>query len=75
MDRSAAESELRSERNAQLTRWGHYCLSELLEGDDAFPKGLYLRKVDGGLWLRGYVCDPAYRFPGDALFALEIYRT
>jgi len=47
-------------------------LSEMLERDDAFPKGLYLRKVDGDLWLRGYVCDSAYRFPGDALFVLEI---
>lgn len=46
-------------------------LSELLENDDTFPKGLYLRKVDGSLWLRGYVCDSAYRFPGDALFALK----
>ena len=50
-------------------------LSEMLERDDAFPKGLYLRKVDGNLWLRGYVCDSAYRFPGDALFALELHRT
>ncbi|MBO6041320.1 MAG: hypothetical protein J6P58_08915 [Oscillospiraceae bacterium] len=50
-------------------------LSELLEQDDAFPKGLYLRKVDGKLWLRGFVCDSAYRFPGDALFALEMRRT
>lgn len=49
-------------------------LSEMLERDDAFPKGLYLRKVDGSLWLRGYVCDSAYRFPGDALFALEMRR-
>ena len=50
-------------------------LSELLERDDAFPKGLYLRKVEGTLWLRGYVCDSAYRFPGEALFALEMRRT
>lgn len=50
-------------------------LAELLEGDDSFPKGLYLHKVDGNLWLRGYVCDSAYRFPGDALFALEMHRT
>ena len=34
-------------------------------------KGLYLRNVDGKLWLRGYICDAAYRFPGDALFAFE----
>ena len=50
-------------------------LSEPLERDDAFPKGLYLRRVDGNLWLRGYVCDSAYRFPGDALFALEMRGT
>lgn len=49
-------------------------LSEMLERDDTFPKGLYLRKVDGNLWLRGYVCDSDYRFPGDALFALETCR-
>lgn len=47
-------------------------LSERLERDDAFPRGLYLRRVDGNLWLRGYVCDSAYRFPGDALFALAM---
>jgi hypothetical protein len=46
-------------------------LSEPLEKDDAFPKGLYLRNVDGKLWLRGYVCDSVYRFPGDALFAVK----
>ena len=43
--------------------------SEILEKDDSFPKGLYLRNVDGELWLRGYACDAEYRFPGGALFA------
>ena len=43
--------------------------SEPLERSDDFPKGLYLRKVDGDLWLRGYVCDDSYTFPADALFA------
>ena len=47
-------------------------LSELLENDYAFPKGLYLRNVDGDLWLRGYVCDSSYRFPDDAIFALKM---
>lgn len=46
-------------------------LSKILESDDDFPKGLYLRNVDGNLWLRGYICDNTYRFPGDALFAFE----
>ena len=49
-------------------------LSEILERDDAFPKGLYLRNVDGNLWLRGYICDDTYRFPCEALFAFETDR-
>lgn len=31
-------------------------------GDHSFPKGFYLRVVDGIPWLRGYRCDDAYRF-------------
>lgn len=50
-------------------------LSEMPERDEAFPRGLYLRNVDGSLWLRGYVCDSAYRFPADALFAFEMRKT
>ena len=46
-------------------------LSEIIEKDDAFPKGLYLRNVDGKLWLRGYVCDSEYRFSGNDLFAFQ----
>ena len=49
-------------------------LSDILEHNDAFPKGLYLRNVDGVLWLRGYICDSEYRFPGDAMFAFETIR-
>ena len=46
-------------------------LSELLESDDDFPKGLYLRNVDGTLWLRGYICDEAYGWSADDVFAFE----
>ena len=45
--------------------------SEPLEADDAFPKGLYLRNVDGKLWLRGFVCDDDYLWSGEDLFAFE----
>lgn len=31
--------------------------SEILTEDDDFPKGFYLRKIDGMLWLRGYLAD------------------
>lgn len=49
-------------------------LSESLERDDAFPKGLYLRNVEGTLWLRGYICDAEYCFPPDAMFAMMKQR-
>ena len=45
--------------------------SEVIETDDSFPKGLYLRNVDGVLWLRGYVCDSSFRFSGNDLFAFK----
>jgi hypothetical protein len=31
--------------------------SEILNEDDDFPKGFYLRKINGVLWLRGYRAD------------------
>ncbi|MBQ8161539.1 MAG: hypothetical protein IJ083_12455 [Clostridia bacterium] len=47
-------------------------LTERIEENDDFPKGLYLRNVDGTLWLRGYSCDDLYRFPAENLFAFEM---
>lgn len=32
--------------------------SEPISDDDAFPKGFYLRCIEGVLWLRGYCCGP-----------------
>jgi hypothetical protein len=31
--------------------------SEIVSEDDEFPKGFYLRKINGELWLRGYIAD------------------
>lgn len=31
--------------------------SEILSDDVDFPKGFYLRKIEGVLWLRGYITD------------------
>ena len=47
-------------------------LSKPLEADDRFPKGLYLRKVDGLLWLRGYVCSADYGWSADDVLAFEL---
>ena len=46
-------------------------LSEFFEKDDNFPKGLYLRNVDGTLWLRGYVCDETYTWSSEDVFVFE----
>ncbi|MCF2651552.1 hypothetical protein [Anaeromassilibacillus senegalensis] len=46
--------------------------SERLSGDEAFPAGLYLRHVDGILWLRGYVCGDDYLWQPQDIFAFAV---
>lgn len=36
--------------------------SKPVNDDAEYPKGFYLRVVDGEPWLRGYRCDDSYRF-------------
>ena len=72
-----AYSEQVESRNSVLSGTHHApegavtVLSEFLEKDDNFPKGLYLRNVDGTLWLRGYLCDETYHWSPEDVFALE----
>jgi len=40
--------------------------------DEEVPRGFYVRKIDGGLWLRGYVCPMDYIWPPDARIALKL---
>ena len=47
-------------------------VSHLLEKDFDFPRGMYLRNVDGTLWLRGYTCDDTYRWKPTDLLAFEM---
>jgi len=47
-------------------------VSHPLEKDFDFPRGMYLRNVDGTLWLRGYTCDDTYRWKPTDLLAFEI---
>ncbi|WP_025115666.1 hypothetical protein [Lysinibacillus fusiformis] len=42
--------------------------SELVSDDDDFPKGFYLRKIDGVLWLRGYLADDLHIWSSDDQF-------
>jgi hypothetical protein len=38
--------------------------------DEDFPKGFYIRKIDGQLWLRGYICPMDYVWESDARIAM-----
>jgi hypothetical protein len=42
------------------------------EEDDDFPKGFYIRKMEGKLWLRGYICPMDYLWEPEARIALQI---
>lgn len=46
-------------------------VSEILSEEVTFPKGFYLRKNDGNLWLRGYTCDYDHIFELDEIFIFE----
>ncbi|WP_231481874.1 MULTISPECIES: hypothetical protein [unclassified Microbacterium] len=45
--------------------------SPVLNDDVEFPKGFYLRVVDGQSWLRGYRCDDLYVLAPDVRFAFR----
>lgn len=52
---------------------GAICLlSEKLEEDIAFPRSVYLRKVDQELWLRAARFDDDYAFSPSTIFAFVI---
>lgn len=42
-----------------------------LSADHDFPKGFYLRVVDGMPWLRGFRCDDEYVWPPESVIALR----
>lgn len=35
-------------------------MSEVLSGDEDFPQGFYVRRINGTLWLRGYYAGPEH---------------
>ena len=46
--------------------------SRIIRDDDDFPKGFYLRVVDGQPWLRGYLCDDEHLWLPNDLFAFQV---
>ena len=45
-----------------------------LTEDDEYPKGFYLRVVDGTSWLRGYRCDDDYLWSPHDRFVVRVPR-
>ncbi|WP_427129109.1 hypothetical protein [Pseudarthrobacter sp. S9] len=46
--------------------------AEALSQDDEYPKGFYLRVVDGQAWLRGYRCDDEHIWSPDDRFIFQL---
>ena len=46
--------------------------AEVLSHDDEYPKGFYLRVVDGQAWLRGYRCDDEHVWSPDDRFIFQL---
>ncbi|WP_354191405.1 hypothetical protein [Arthrobacter sp. UYCu712] len=46
--------------------------AEALSQDDEYPKGFYLRVVDGQAWLRGYRCDDEHTWSPDDRFIFQL---
>lgn len=42
-----------------------------VDADDGYPKGFYLRVVDGQSWLRGYCCDDEHQWAPDDRFVFH----
>jgi hypothetical protein len=46
--------------------------SEAISKDDTVPKGFYLRRIEGALWLRGYHSDAAHVWSPEDVFAFAV---
>jgi hypothetical protein len=46
--------------------------SQAISLDDTVPKGFYLRRIEGALWLRGYHCDAAHVWSSQDVFAFAV---
>ncbi|WP_039977301.1 hypothetical protein [Vibrio jasicida] len=59
-----------------LTKDEYITLASLpLAQEETYPRGLYLRKRDDGVWLRGYRCDDAFIFPPSMKFVFIDAKT
>lgn len=53
---------------------GSYTVAaQTLSDDDEYPKGFYLRAVNGQPWLRGYRCDDMHLWSPDDQFIFQLH--
>ncbi|KIP74137.1 hypothetical protein SN11_14275 [Vibrio harveyi] len=59
-----------------LTKDEYITLASLpLVQEETYPRGLYFRKRDDGVWLRSYRCDDAFIFPPSMKFVFIDAKT
>jgi hypothetical protein len=46
--------------------------AQAISPDDTVPKGFYLRRIEGALWLRGYHCDATHVWSPEDVFAFGV---
>jgi len=46
--------------------------SDPITADDDFPKGFYLRKIEGEFWLRGFICSMDYVWKASDRFIFKV---
>ncbi|RDW17289.1 helicase [Oceanobacillus chungangensis] len=73
MDQAEGYSGKPSRRN-QAPYGSITIASEILNEDKNFPKGFYLRRIKGVLWLRGYVADEQHVWSADDHFIFCIKK-
>ena len=64
--------EIKKETKNQAPLGSLTIFSKPLMKDDDFPKGFYLRKYQGKLWLRGYCCSLEHRFASEDKLIFKI---
>ena len=69
MEQKEVEEETDKQHRAPV---GSITIASLpLSNDVDFPKGFYIRKMNGELWLRGYICDDQHIWSKEDTFLFQ----
>jgi hypothetical protein len=63
------KEEIETDKN-KAPRGSITIISNIINEDDDFPKGFYIRKINNLLWLRGYISPMDYIFDNESNIAL-----